>query len=780
MLWAVGLVSAGSGLAGVWWTVREVRHGSLGLGELTGVLSLGLSAVGLVVGTISLGVSWLGYRADRREHAGELPIGAIADSLALAVRGQWEAEAQVRRLNDPYPLPVSWVPADQHLVEPWPLLLRMANRTGRRDERVLRPEDLAGADTDITDVFTCRAPGRRLLVLGEPGAGKTMLLVVLVLGLLDRRGPGDPVPVIFPLASWNPRQSLDAWMADRLTADYPALRQLAGDHGRRDGVRALLDNRLILPVLDGLDEVAPSLRSTALAAVNTALPFGRPLVLSSRSTEYGEALNPESGVPQRLNGAPGIVLEPLALDTVAAYLRRDAGGEGTPAADRWDPVLDRMAQRSPLGAVLVTPLALFLARTIYNPRPDEAGPRLPDPAELCDTERFPDETAVRTHLLNAFVPAAYRPHSLSPCPWTPARAEHILRKLALHLEKRRRGSVDIAWWELRYALPSPVLALFTGFALSVLTVALSAVGHAARAYHENNVLADCTPLCNRQLGAWLDGFGLVPYFLVGVLPRAFEGAETEYGGLYPWVPDQSSVLLAGAALLMLCFLVDAVARLGSRFAPTRRLRWTYNSQTLTWTLLCTLFTGLLTGKYNGFLAGLSWSVVALSVCTIITGLTPIPADAHTAATPQALLREDRRSFGQVLLAPVLAGILFLGPGIALGHTAADANTTLEDQAAFLGSGLGFWIGTVIGVALALNRTARGRFTAMRLCLMLLWKAPWNVVAFLDDAHRHRGVLRQVGSVYQYRHVDLQRHLATPPTPPPPGAPASAPCRPPIR
>lgn len=36
------------------------------------------------------------------------------------------------------------------------------------------------------------------------------------------------------------------------------------------------------------------------------------------------------------------------------------------------------------------------------------------------------------------------------------------------------------------------------------------------------------------------------------------------------------------------------------------------------------------------------------------------------------------------------------------------------------------------------------------------------MTFLDDAHR-RGILRQNGAVYEFRHVLLQRHLAGRPT-----------------
>jgi hypothetical protein len=36
--------------------------------------------------------------------------------------------------------------------------------------------------------------------------------------------------------------------------------------------------------------------------------------------------------------------------------------------------------------------------------------------------------------------------------------------------------------------------------------------------------------------------------------------------------------------------------------------------------------------------------------------------------------------------------------------------------------------------------------------------PWAVVAFLGDAHS-RGVLRQAGTVYQFRHARVQAQLA---------------------
>ncbi|MFD7408428.1 hypothetical protein ACFV7R_38580 [Streptomyces sp. NPDC059866] len=65
----------------------------------------------------------------------------------------------------------------------------------------------------------------------------------------------------------------------------------------------------------------------------------------------------------------------------------------------------------------------------------------------------------------------------------------------------------------------------------------------------------------------------------------------------------------------------------------------------------------------------------------------------------------------------------------------------------------------IGLHIALADSAWGQFTMVRLGLAALGRVPWRLMDFLADAHRQQGVLRQVGAVYQFRHPDLQRHLA---------------------
>jgi hypothetical protein len=69
------------------------------------------------------------------------------------------------------------------------------------------------------------------------------------------------------------------------------------------------------------------------------------------------------------------------------------------------------------------------------------------------------------------------------------------------------------------------------------------------------------------------------------------------------------------------------------------------------------------------------------------------------------------------------------------------------------------IGLQGGLAPRLFEGATGLFFIARSWLVLRGRLPRRLMAFLADAHAQRGVLRQVGAVYQFRHIELQRYLA---------------------
>ena len=325
-------------------------------------------------------------------------------------------------------------------------------------------------------------PSRRLVVIGQPGAGKTVFTLRFTLDLLARREPGDPVPVIFGLHTWDPlEQSLQDWMAARLTADYPALRNAS-----RSGptiAAELVRRRLVLPVLDGLDEVSEPLRGAALRALNMSLDNDAPVIVTCREADYRQIV----AAADVLTSAAVIELLPLELADLAGYLPRTArkvpSGPGGGFTTKWDPVLERLrndpaapASRTLL-EVLCTPLMTSLARAVYS---DTAA----DPAVLLDGG-FAGHREMEDHLLDAFIPAAFagpvtlgtRQRRRGP---RPADAERWLRSLARHLD--RLGTRDLEWWRLPGAVPPPVRWLAPGLIGWITVGALGTVSGSAVAW----------------------------------------------------------------------------------------------------------------------------------------------------------------------------------------------------------------------------------------------------------------------------------------------------------
>ena len=147
-----------------------------------------------------------------------------------------------------------------------------------------------------------------LLVLGEPGSGKSTTLLDLALTLLDRAENDirERVPIVLNLSSWKKEQPLVEWMSGELSEKYRVPRKIA---------RSWLQNNYLLPLLDGLDEVETTLQPDCVTAINAFIEEFNPsgLVVCCRLNEY-------RWLPERLklNGAIG--LEPLAADEIERYL----------------------------------------------------------------------------------------------------------------------------------------------------------------------------------------------------------------------------------------------------------------------------------------------------------------------------------------------------------------------------------------------------------------------------------------------------------------------------
>ncbi|MFI6523076.1 NACHT domain-containing protein [Streptomyces uncialis] len=245
----------------------------------------------------------------------------------------------------------------------------------------------------LPDVVTYYRSTRplRLVVTGAGGAGKTVLALELLLAILDGRAEDDPVPVRIPLSRWDTeQQTLPQLLVERLVEAYDWPRHMAA---------ALVGHGLVLPVLDGLDEMDPAgpdglpdpaaPRAIAVVEALNAYQQGRQagaLVLTCRTGHY-DAL-----VPRTVVDAARVAVQPVSADDARDYLTARAWD-----AARWQPLIDHLADHPHglLAAVLSTPWRLCLAATVYH--------RAGDPSELL---ALPDADAVDAHLLARYIPAA--------------------------------------------------------------------------------------------------------------------------------------------------------------------------------------------------------------------------------------------------------------------------------------------------------------------------------------------------------------------------------------
>ena len=187
----------------------------------------------------------------------------------------------------------------QQVKRPWDAEIKI----GALPSQPLPPE------TKILDVFERSDIQGKLLILGDPGAGKTTTLLDLAQGLVERAiaDPTAPIPVIFTLSSWkDPKQLMKDWLIAELKSKYGV---------RIDIGKKWIEDKQLLPLLDGLDEVKPEHQESCVNAINQLLASDdRPsdLVVCSRREEYENYR-----VRLHLNGA--IRLQALTDEQIQQY-----------------------------------------------------------------------------------------------------------------------------------------------------------------------------------------------------------------------------------------------------------------------------------------------------------------------------------------------------------------------------------------------------------------------------------------------------------------------------
>ncbi|MEU2836108.1 NACHT domain-containing protein [Streptomyces sp. NPDC007076] len=277
---------------------------------------------------------------------------------------------------------------------------------------------------------------RRLVVTGRPGAGKSVLARSFVAELNKARADGDPVPVLIALGDWEREESFRDWVVRHLVRDY-------GRSWKRAG--RLVDAGLVLPVIDGLDEMdraeVPLAESRAQGALDALAGYQEglepaPLVLTCRTDLY-DALE-ASGRP--MLDTARVEIDPVSAEAAAGFLSRRAGAAYRQSV--WAPVLAELRARPQgmLARSLSTPWRLVLVATAYE--------QANDPGELlaCTTQE-----EVGDVLLGHFIPSSVRTVAGTRSRYAPEDVHAWLGTLARGLRARGGGGTDLVLSELAHS-----------------------------------------------------------------------------------------------------------------------------------------------------------------------------------------------------------------------------------------------------------------------------------------------------------------------------------------
>jgi hypothetical protein len=687
-----------------------------------------LSSVIIVVGPA---LTWLVVHGDERDARVFGAVG-LALTFSVAVAGLVERELAWRRDNADTPPTPEGLTAE--LLERWRVALVadvIRIRVGAGGQLDMRVSEGDPIDANARRVDhdsgrpRVRVGGRllawseiiarwdttrsRLVILGDPGYGKTVAALTLVKHINAHDAPGASVAELFSLADWqrwrgdHPDAPLGEWLAEQLTVAHPSVPVAVA--------RQLVDARLIVPVLDGLDEIATVERRRAcVAAIDAYAERGephRPFVLTCRAREYREL------APDWVRDDECIVLVGLQPDQIKQHLHEQTAGRAA-----WDVVRQRQAAGdAALNTLLASPLRLAIALRVYRDH---------DPGELLELDG--EQARQRLWELLLITSAGYRSA-------TPAQVRAWLTWLACGM--RRTGRQRLMLHELSLLHPHSAKNFRMFRAVLAIASAL-AIGLAGSLISElYNTWFSSRSIVSDGIFDWPYGlgFGLVGGLLVG---------------LSTWLVVESRPSVRTR--------VSWRGRLLS--APRRKVLIRRLALGLISALVSGLSVGLIVELRIGLLVGFTSGVGILLLSIALAGTDVIAADpplrfAYTG--PDAVLDASRSSGLAGAVAGALAGGL---AGALAGGLFGRIDVGLYDwlaDALYTGLAFGLAFGLIGGLAGGLDAWLYHYWLRWRLRRRRL--LPVRLPSFLDWCARdERGWLR-ISDAYEFRHRELLEHLA---------------------
>ena len=550
----------------------------------------------------------------------------------------------------------------------------------------------------ISEIF--EEANRRLLILGEPGSGKTTELLKLARALgkaaeikaaeikAGEDSSEKPIPVIFELSAWRGERMLD-WMAEQMAARYGLNIQIC---------REWLEHDKIVPLLDGLDELGRGKNGIkeAIGAIDYLQEsYGEQLTaiaICCRIEDYenaaAEGAGENSADPaqgrnffQKIDRA--VRLRDLDKIQIENYLNQRK------AAHIWD----ELQSRPGFMELARSPMLLNLMPIAYPHGLPQNTPQ----------NTLQDREACQEQLFEEFLH-----RKLDPAKWDISRqlkdcdhkqARDYLAWLAASMEREEIKQREF---------------LIEGLQPTWL---------------ENEEQRKQYRLIGGLIGGLIVGLigGLIGGLIFGLIGGLIVGLI--FGLIYD---ENDSIELTEALDLSGQGIKRGLAS-GLRYA-------------LIFGLILGLIVGLIVGLIGGLIGGLIVGLIVGLIGGLIGGLK---AELKTRKYPNQGIWETRtKTLITIVLAAPLCPLIYIVPRWATGQ---EFNLV---EALITGGLFGIFLGFMSGGGLALVQ-----HFSLRWVLRRRGRMPWNYAAFLEEASRV-GILRQSGGRFRFYHDKLREHLAS--------------------
>jgi hypothetical protein len=547
-----------------------------------------------------------------------------------------------------------------------------------------------------------------LLILGEPGSGKTILMLQLAESLLALAQADEKraIPVILNLSSWAQKQvPFEDWLITELKRSYTVPEKQAKEW--------LSQDKLCL-LLDGLDEIAPSqnlgdeqgyvgkaaikLRSEAVEAINRFRETHPKLdmVICSRIRDY-ETLQKKLN----LNGA--ILLRALNKEQIDSYL----------LGENYAGVRELLDKEPSALSLAESPFILTTMKSSY-----EGTPYTGSPHKRLKLDRDSQEKR-RDHLFLEYTDKQLKSHPSTNYP--PPKTLHYLQWLAYQMLKHEATvfyveALRLSWIESgkRYYSIANMLALGLVLLLSAGLISGLAYGMAIA----------------------IIGCGCI-WLLIG--PAATSN-DIEFAEKISWSVPKDGLFARywlGMGLISSIFISIFYLPANIDFLPNSiKMSWDYLRASFIFGLGIVVALGLILGI----------------AATLLSGLSINPNIQSRANPNDGLAGSGKNGLIIGLIASLIAGLIGASIFGLIGWR-IDKLTTWLIGGLSLGPIVGLIVGLVCGWLAVIQHIC------IRLSLAHEGHIPyWRYDKFLDYA-AEAGFLRKVGGGYIFRHRMLLDYFA---------------------